>query len=216
MVRKSESKSKSMPVHSFIHQVIGFLVIALLVVTPACKKGENDPGLSFKSRKSRLAGSWTLQSATLMHGDTTTVFDGDSLATTVDSITNTLAMTGSFQFNKDGTYGEETVTDFPTNWQGNGQPAFTQTETITGIWNFTGGGGGVKSKSQLLLQVTERSVAASNSASNVVTTAYSGQTAGFVYDINRLASKELTLKYDLTTTSTKGTLLKTAELKLVK
>lgn len=182
----------------------------------ACKKGENDPGLSFKSRKSRLAGSWTLQSATWMYGDTTTVFDGDSLAITVDSITNSLAMTGSFQFDKDGTYGKITVTDFPTNWQGNNQPAFTQTETIMGIWNFTGGGGGVKSKSQLLLQVTEWSVAASNSGSNVITTAYSGQTEGFVYDIDRLASKELTLKYDLTTTSTKGTLLKTAELNLVK
>lgn len=209
-----------MPAPTFIRPVIRLLALAALVSIiigiPACKKGENDPGFSLKSRKSRLAGTWTLKTATWTHGDTTTVYDGDSLAITLDSTTNTIAMTNSFQFDKDGTYGEITVTDFPTNWQGNGQPAFTQTETIAGIWNFTGGGGGVKSKSQLLLQITERTTSASNSGSNVITTAYSGQTLAFVYDIDRLASKELTLKYDLTTTSTNGTLLKIAELKLVK
>lgn len=209
-----------MPAPTFIRPVIRLLALAALISIiigiPACKKGENDPGFSLKSRKSRMAGNWTLQTATTAHGDTTTVFEGDSLAITLDSTTNTLSMTNSFQFNKDGTFGEITVTEFPTNWQSNGQPAFIQTENIAGIWNFTGGGGGVKSKSQLLLQITERSTSASNSGSNIITTAYSGPTAGFVYDIDRLAAKELVLKYDLTVTSTNGTLIKIGEYNFVK
>ncbi len=197
---------KRKPFCSFIYAVISVLIIAAPVLLPACKKGENDPGFTLRSRKGRLAGTWTLNTATTAHGDTTTVYDGDSLAITLDSITDKLKVTNTMQFDKNGTYGEITVTDYPTNWQSNGQPAFAQTVTISGIWNFTGGGGTVKSKSQLLLQVTERSVTASNSGSNVVTTAYSGQTQGFLYDIDRLATKELTLQYQFTTTGTQGTL----------
>ncbi len=207
---------KKRPLYPFIRPLIGFFIIAALVVLPACKKGENDPGFTLRTRKGRLAGTWTLQTATTLHGDTTTAYAQDSLATTLDSITTSLKVTNTMQFDKNGTYGEITVTDYPTNWQNNGQPAFTGTETLTGIWNFTGNGGDVKSKSQLLLQITERTITASNSGSNVFTTVYTGPTLGFIYDIDRLASKELTLKYEHTTTGTQGTLVKTGEYNFTK
>lgn len=35
---------------------------SLLMATPACKKGENDPALSLKSRKGRLTAEWTVSS----------------------------------------------------------------------------------------------------------------------------------------------------------
>ncbi len=45
--------------------IIKSLALAAVVLVSgasftACKKGENDPGLSLSSRKSRLVGEWTL------------------------------------------------------------------------------------------------------------------------------------------------------------
>jgi hypothetical protein len=45
-------------------KVLGIALIAAFAVPSfqACKKGEDDPGLSLRSRKARLAGEWTLAS----------------------------------------------------------------------------------------------------------------------------------------------------------
>lgn len=202
---------------SYTRSLITALLLAgMLFPVPSCKRGDNDPGFSLKSRKSRLAGEWKFESALWTHGDTTTTYDGENMLISYNQITDSLIVMSTMKFDKEGTYEEEIITDYPTDWRGNGQPAFTLTKTIKGIWNFSGGGGGTKAKSQLLMQVTEESTSASNSGSNVNATTYSGQTEGFIYDIDRLASKELVLKYELITTSANGTLLKTGELNLKK
>lgn len=38
------------------------LVLASFLIFPSCKKGENDPFLSLRSRKNRLSGEWVLKS----------------------------------------------------------------------------------------------------------------------------------------------------------
>lgn len=196
--------------------VTAFLLAGVLLPVSSCKKGENDPGFSLKSRKSRLAGEWTFESALWTHGDTTTTYDGENMIISYNEINDSLIVLNTIKFNKEGTYEEEIITDYPTDWRSNGLPAFTMTKTIKGIWNFSGGGADSKARSRLLLQVTEESTSVSNSGSNVKAITYSGQTDGFVYDIDRLAAKELVLKYELIITSVNGTLLKTGELNLVK
>jgi hypothetical protein len=57
------------------------LIAAVALVAPACKKGDNDPGLSLKSRASRLAGEWSLDSYTLKTNTTERDSDGDRYVT---------------------------------------------------------------------------------------------------------------------------------------
>lgn len=198
-------------------------IVLLAIITalfPACKKGENDPAFSLRSRKSRISGEWTMESATWNKPDTTVTYDGENMVFSYeaggDLTTDTLQVQHHITFNKDGTYKEVIITDYPTDWWGNGLPAYTLTETVMGLWNFTGGNSDTKSKSQLLLRVTEVLKNASNAGSNIDALTYQGQTGGFIYDIDRLAGKELILKYDFVTTANSGTFAEHAEIHYVK
>ncbi len=187
---------------------------------PACKKGENDPAFSLRSRKARISGEWTMESATWNKPDTTIAYDGENMVFSYEAggnpATDTLQVQHRITFNKDGTYQEVIITDYPTDWRGNGLPAYTLTETVKGLWNFTGGNNDTKNKSKLLLRITEVLENASNAGSNIDALTYEGQTEGFIYDIDRLASQELTLKYDLVTTANSGTFAEDAEIHYVK
>ena len=57
-------------------------IVLLAIITalfPACKKGENDPAFSLRSRKSRISGELTMESATWNKPDTTVTYDGQNL-----------------------------------------------------------------------------------------------------------------------------------------
>lgn len=67
---------------------ISFFAIAALFFAPAfqsCKKGDEDPGLSLRSRKARLAGEWTV---TEMNMTTTTENSNSSSGGSSNSSTN--------------------------------------------------------------------------------------------------------------------------------
>jgi len=196
------------------------LLVILPVLFPACKKGDNDPVFSLRSRQSRISSEWTMQSATWNKPDTTITYDGENIVFSYkvgdDPATDTLQMQNSITFNKDGSYEEVIITDYPTDWRGNGLPTYSLTETTKGLWNFTGGNSDTKSKSQLLLRVTEVLKNASNAGSNIDALTFQGQTGGFIYDIDRLANKELTLKYDFVITANSGASSEDAEVRYVK
>lgn len=136
----------------------------LLVATPSCKKGENDPGMSLKSRKSRLAGEYTIASSTSKLTGTDT--DGDITLTEVkvDGSTGTEVVTytevgespyvttktitvnkGEYSFTKDGTWEREwntTTTWTEDGWGGiveNTKISVVSTLKETGTWSFLGG-----------------------------------------------------------------------------
>lgn len=111
--------------------IFSIAAVALIATSfTSCKKGANDPFLSFKSRKGRLAGDWTVASmsysstwsntnssggtSTSSSGTSDVTFDGStwteswtntSGGTTTDGTTTS---TGSveYTFEKDGTYTE--------------------------------------------------------------------------------------------------------------
>lgn len=78
----------------------------------ACKKGENDPFLSLRSRNARITGTWKLTSQetsdTFVVGDITnansTSYDGTTLNTTEAGVTNSVNYSQTIEINKDGTY----------------------------------------------------------------------------------------------------------------
>lgn len=82
----------------------------------ACKKGENDPFISLKTRTGRLKGDWKLTGGTITTttGSVTTVdtYDGATITTTINGTqVNNEAYTDNITFDKKGRYNRSGVTD---------------------------------------------------------------------------------------------------------
>lgn len=139
------------------------LMSGLLIMT-SCKKGPEDPGLSFKSRMGRLTGTWELNEFTK---------NGEDQLVSVDTVQNsntgncgtllvvaTTVTKAEWTFEKNGDYSSEsgfTTTTRTTYSQP--QPGSCENETdvqsntqeIDGQWNFAGGAGDTKNKEYLIL-----------------------------------------------------------------
>jgi hypothetical protein len=132
------------------HTLILVAMFILATTFTACKKGEDDPSLSLRSRKARVEGNWKVTSSkrTSMYdypGSTqsyTIVYTNDGSTytnVTTDSAGGTTTTSGSvnpakYIFESNGTY---TYT--------------SDTITNTGAWNFTSGIGDLKNKSQITM-----------------------------------------------------------------
>ena len=107
-----------------------FIALSLVVgstVLTGCKKGENDPFLSLKSRDARITELWKL---TKVEGNTnnngtlsTDAYDGTIWTSTFGSFNSQYAYSLSIEIKKDGTYqsienndGEVTTTDGRWYW----------------------------------------------------------------------------------------------------
>jgi hypothetical protein len=169
-------------------KIFAYIIIAAAVapVFSSCKKGENDPFISFRSRKARVAGEWKVTSGKGSQVETGSnaynyswTFDGTTYSETGNFGTSSVPRTIEYTFDKDGkfTYDETMGGD---------------TYKSTGTWNFMEGVGETKSKSQLVLR--EETYTSPSSSSNYEgSTAYDG---GF--EIVELRHKKMVLrvKYD--------------------
>ncbi|HNW89847.1 MAG TPA: hypothetical protein PKN48_09295 [Bacteroidales bacterium] len=111
---------------------ISLIILAAIVALPAfqsCKKGENDPALSLRSRKARLCGEWVLKEGM----ETIVKSNGDTEVNTYNGTTCTKESTGNpavtrnysiqVTFNKDNSFKK-------TRFDGNDQ------YIDEGIWYF--------------------------------------------------------------------------------
>lgn len=107
--------------------VIALAAIFAIPMFNACKKGENDPTLSLKSRKARLTGEWELKSGSITYTS--------GAHTSITTYTGTTATSGSFTSNytekveieKDHTF-KMTITA--------GSGTQNAIATIEGTWSF--------------------------------------------------------------------------------
>lgn len=141
-----------------------FAAAGLLLASPACKKGENDPFLSLKSRKGRLAGEYTIAAwyaITTSENEDGDVFtnitdikDGSGTRTTtnhfdgedpVTVIRNVVITDEDYVINKDGTWSRKLVTTTTWTEEGDGffidEVEYTEIRTLeeSGTWSFLGG-----------------------------------------------------------------------------
>lgn len=141
--------------------VLMLAVSGLMLATPSCKKGENDPALSLSSRKARISGEWNVSSYDADYHDadgsdswhSTEKFDGTKITSTWSQTVSGVTTSGNgtdvvtvslfdFTIEKDGNYtmNRNWVTvSSGTDWWGND---YTSTETSTwtesGSWSFIG------------------------------------------------------------------------------
>jgi hypothetical protein len=166
------------------------LVAVLTTLFVSCKKGENDPFISFRSRKHRMVNEWSCQKSTVrltsLSGGITEIINistsGASGSVSIydpNSGTQTGTIIYSLKLNikKDGTFtGIEMVNN--------------QTNLLGGTWNFTAGiGKQEKNKESLMLYINNSTLSSLDGAffaiGNIMT-----------FEIKELKEKKLVLTID--------------------
>jgi hypothetical protein len=105
--------------NNFKFALVAVLSLAFLA---ACKKGENDPFLSLKSRNARITGTWNLKTETTTQtnafsGTTevySTSYDGTNMTVTDPGGSMSYSYSQTIEINKDGTYKMTRVQDGTT------------------------------------------------------------------------------------------------------
>jgi len=177
-------------------KLIQTLALAAVVVVSgasftACKKGENDPGLSLKSRKGRLTGEWKLtkgtETSTSGSSISTANYDGTSVTQTSGGSSITGTFTNTLSIEKDGTYEWKVSETYG---------GTTNISTEKGRWSFLSKNkdGEIKNKEAVVFMETSYT---SGSTSTTTT----NPTDGIIWTIDQLKNKELIFKGKETYTS---------------
>ena len=184
---------------------LSMAIAVIALVFSSCKKGENDPFISLKSRTARLANTWELTSEDY----TTTGSDGDSYTSTtkyayangIETRTTTFTIMGGnsttssststftkkYTFDKKGTYTLEVndgeIETFEGNW----------------VWLNKNKNVGLAGKEALMMSTT-KDVDGSDTYN------YSGKSNDFnkQWVLDKLSSKELVILFDYSYTDSDG------------
>lgn len=185
----------------------------LLLATPSCKKGENDPFMSLSSRTGRISGEWKLTEASVttksqyedwwttdkMEDEYVYTYDGTTMTLvhternlTDNSSTTDPAVTYSYSemstFEKDGNFEWTRTID-------------GDTETGMGFWYFTGKSKAneMKKKEGVIISMTQ-----TVSSGNTYTYAGAAISPDQFHLIDRLTGKEMVTKMDFQATDPDG------------
>lgn len=166
-------------------QLIYLSIMILSLFLSGCKKGEDDPLISMRTRKARLSGEWKLEKADLTLGikDDKGVYA--SYIYTFDGSSYKVAQTGngaSFSGNASlavsfGKKGEFTIS----------QQKDKLNLSSTGTWDFQGGVGSNKSKETVIIHLS-----GINGSANEYDF-FNKTNYDFVYSIKELRNKKLVL-----------------------
>jgi hypothetical protein len=171
---------------------ITFAVMAIIGVTTvsSCKKGENDPFLSLRSRKARVTGEWKLTKGTVTETDNS----GGTTNTDVTTYTETTSSSGGFTTQYSETLTIEKDNTFEVVIVENGV-----SNTIRGNWYFSG-----KVKDQDLKKKEAIVFSETQYISPTGTTQYAGLYADQILLMDQLKNKELIFKGDITYSDSDG------------
>lgn len=152
------------------------LLVAFLFILPiySCKKTDNDPLISLRSRKARVIGEWTAESGKISGDGYVYTINGNTFIYNEQGYSQlTGAAAVSFLFEKDGKC--EVVINLSS-----------YLLRYEGYWNFTGGVGEVKNKTQIVIHFTKV-----KSSSGTYT--YTGNRTNITFDIVECRNKKLRL-----------------------
>lgn len=185
------------------HILFTTLSIAVLCAgISSCKKGEDDPFLSLRSRKARIAGEWRVvgintteksegsgQSSianTTYNGAVQTYTSTNTVNGVSTSTTATKGYTMEFEFRKDGTYTQTVLEE-------------DQTIVIEGLWIFLKRSKENELKNKEAIMLTETS--STNTTSGGSDTVIFKNFDGIVLTLDRLKHKEMSWHFELSMTS---------------
>ena len=186
---------------------IALLVIVggLVMASSGCKKGENDPSISLRSRTARLAGEWNLSAkdykeSSVSDNSSTTetvTYDGSILTTvtvrkykdwtgkdTTVTNTETDSYTEKLTINKDGSFEKEII--------------YGKTKTnIEGNWMWMDGNSEqeLKNKQAIVLSITKYTYVDEDGETSYYNESGKSNFSSMIV-IDRLANKEMVFLYD--------------------
>lgn len=199
---------KKIKMKKLFKSVIALLAVGSLFIS-SCKKGENDPFISFKSRKARVVGEWTVTAGsgtdvndTGSSSTTTTwTYDGAVETQTTGTVSSTTNVTRTYHFEKDGNFHMvETETGTIAT------VAYTDETTSEGTWNFTGRVGEEKNKEAILLTITSTTTkyTLGTSTSTSTSSCTGSDCFSMLMHIDQLKNKEMIFKFEGTSTDSSG------------
>ncbi|MDO9000443.1 MAG: hypothetical protein Q7W45_11805 [Bacteroidota bacterium] len=167
------------------------LLVAILTNFSSClKKGEDDPLISFRTRKARVVGDWAVKSGLLVFSNISgnssdienVTITGNSYSyvgtSTYNNTSNINSFSGSFsykfKFDKDGSFKLTQSID-------------GDLSTTTGQWNFTSGIGKLKNKEQLILNFS------TVVNSSIFKTSYTGNKIFMTFNVRELRNKKMVI-----------------------
>jgi hypothetical protein len=174
------------------------ILISGSMLFTSCKKGENDPGLSLRSRTNRLVGKWTISKGNVKETTgiitETTTIDGTSFTYNPGNGSNTTSGTfvGTVEFEKSGGFTD--IRTFTVNGVAN-------TTTIKGNWSWVGKNKEQNLKNKEAVYLTNTSFISNAGGSTSIS--WINPTGGSIWIIDQLKSKEMIVKYE-TSQSTGG------------
>ena len=202
------------------------IVLAITFTTSSCKKGENDPGISLRSRTSRLSGEWTLASSEYnssysrtnitdsndkYSSSTVTSYDGTTMNSThsytdkswITGKDTTIVSVSSYLYSKkltinsDGTFNMETVTiDNNT----------TTTRKTEGGWTWVKANDNLELSNKESFVIAPTKTTSTYSTGESYTSTYEGVDSETIQlIIDRLANDELILITNTQSNSTNST-----------
>jgi len=188
----------------------------------SCKKGENDPFLSLRSRKARVTGKWNLTTSTHYlddrNSDNDAIIFTQEVADGIRSITVEILEQGTVQpdltgttkqeyqtvleINKDGTF-TQTIVVTTIEQQGMTVEGETTTQILSGTWAFVGksNSGDLKNKEAIALTYLNSSYSSPNENNQMTTTGFSDTQ---VLIIDQLKNKEMTITRNSSETDNDG------------
>lgn len=186
--------------------IIGLLILGIILPIASCKKGENDPFLSLRSRKARISGEWELESK---ESSTSQNIPGMGFSSSSGRFSNGLynEFTADFDGNS---YTSSYSYNFQLNVEKSGsfestERADDQSQTIKGFWSFLPRNkeAELKNKEAVMFSVQNELY---TSGSFVSSTNYTnkGLNPGVVYLIDRLTNKEMILITEQTYNTNEG------------
>lgn len=174
------------------------IVLCLIATTTAttvtsCKKGKNDPALSLKSRKARLAGDWELTG----YSSTETYYDNGNVREEILLEGSTLTKKTYFNDNLVSTETQEFSETLSFTKDGKYTMIHVD-ETTEGNWAFIGKSkdAGLKNKEAILLSDTRVTYSDGTSQSWKTNSMF----ADGILTLDRLSNKEMFVKSSTTST----------------
>lgn len=170
-------------------------LVGVIVFGSCTKKGEDDPFMSFRSRKARLAGEWVLSSVDMTsvnsYGGSSyssqTSYNGTVMTYSSDGYSSTSVYSEDLTIEKDGTYSMSTIDD-------------GDASTEDGNWMWID-----KNKNQDLKNKEAVLFARTSSFSSNGSSTYSGKSNfSDAVVIQRLSNKELVILFDYSSIDSDG------------
>ena len=171
-------------------QILLLLFFALTLIVPSCRKGENDPLISLRTRKARVTGLWKLESGTYNYVSPGIInleveYDGENATERLNGkFKEAYDYSIEFKISKNNTFERVIVAR-----------GFSKTEKGNWFFNKKSKELGLKNKEAIILSFT-------SVESSGITTTYSGARSDEILVIDRLKNDELIFKDEKTFSST--------------